>query len=202
MEHNMNQGKSKRRLISIGAFMGCLLSIAILVMFSDISQSVKTAYAGPDGQEVIAENVPDAAKERAYEERFKNLENKANTTDSRVVDIKTMTTQQIFYTQVEIAVLIVIALSFPLTLYLLSSKRLLSLSGLSSEVTATLILVEERQAKLTNILKDIQGEMDYMHSMSAPDLKNLIAQAEKYLKDNEQDLQKTGLPKGKPQTKQ
>ncbi len=59
-------------------------------------------------------------------------------------------------------------------------------------MTATLLLVEERQAKLANLLREIQVEIDYMENMSAPDLKKLIEQAEKYLKQNEKDLRETG----------
>jgi molecular chaperone DnaK (HSP70) len=74
----------------------------------------------------------------------------------------------------------------------MSRRRLLGLSGLSTEVTATLLLIEERQAKLANILKEIQGEIDYMETLSAPDLRKLIDQAEKYLKQNESDLERAG----------
>jgi hypothetical protein len=95
-------------------------------------------------------------------------------------------------------VLVVIALVFPATIWLISKKRLLGLSGLSDEVTATLLLVEERQAKLANLLKEIQSEMDYVQSLSAPDLKNLVQQAEKYLEQNRRDLESIGLAKSKP----
>ncbi|MBI5569819.1 MAG: hypothetical protein HY914_07740 [Desulfomonile tiedjei] len=95
-------------------------------------------------------------------------------------------------------VLVVIALVFPATIWLISKKRLLGLSGLSDEVTATLLLVEERQAKLANLMKEIQSEMDYVQSLSAPDLKNLVQQAEKYLEQNRRDLESIGLTKGKP----
>jgi molecular chaperone DnaK (HSP70) len=91
-----------------------------------------------------------------------------------------------------VVVLILIAVVFPITIWLMSRKRLLGLSGLSTEVTATLLIVEERQAKLANILKEIQEEIDYMHTMSAADLKKLIEQAEKYLKQNEIDLERAG----------
>ena len=80
----------------------------------------------------------------------------------------------------------------------MSRKRILGLSGLSTEVAATLLVIEERQAKLANILKEIQGEIDYLHTMSVPDLKNLIQQAESYLKQNEEDLEKAGSRKSKP----
>jgi hypothetical protein len=59
------------------------------------------------------------------------------------------------------------------------------------------LTVEERQAKLANILKEIQSEVDYLHTMSVPDLKGLIAQAEKYLEQNERDLEKAGSRKSR-----
>jgi C4-dicarboxylate-specific signal transduction histidine kinase len=106
------------------------------------------------------------------------------------------------YVKVVVIILAIIAVVFPLAIWLMSRKRLLGLSGLSSEVAATLLVVEERQAKLTNILKEIQGEIDYLHTMSVPDLKNLIQQAENYLKQNESDLEKAGaVRKKKPDTK-
>lgn len=91
-----------------------------------------------------------------------------------------------------VVVLIVIAAGFPLTVYLLSRKRILGLSQLSSEMSATLVTVEERQNKLANVLKEIQGEMDYLNSMSVPDLERLIKQAETYLAQNEQELRNVG----------
>jgi hypothetical protein len=103
------------------------------------------------------------------------------------------------YVKVIAVILGCIAVGFPLTVWLMSRKRILGLSGLSDEVSSTLVLVEERQAKLANILREIQSEIDYLHTMSAPDLKNLIQQAENYLKQNETDLQKTG-GKRKPES--
>jgi hypothetical protein len=88
--------------------------------------------------------------------------------------------------------LVLIAVSFPLIIWLISRRRLLGLSGLSDEAAATLLVVEERQAKLTSILKEIQSEVEYLHSMSGPDLKNLIEQAEKYLEQNKRDLERAG----------
>lgn len=105
------------------------------------------------------------------------------------------------YIRVVVIILAIIAVAFPLAIWLMSRKRILGLSGLSSEVAATLLVVEERQAKLTNILKEIQGEIDYLHTMSVPDLKNLIHQAESYLKQNESDLEKAGSMKKTPQKK-
>lgn len=105
---------------------------------------------------------------------------------------KMMSMELVRYVRIMVGVLIVIAILFPLTLWLLSKKRLIGLSGLASEVTATLLVVEERQAKLANLLREIQQEIDYMQNMSAPDLRKLIEQAEKYLKQNERDLKMTG----------
>lgn len=105
---------------------------------------------------------------------------------------KMISLELIHYVKIMVGILIVIAVVFPVTIWLMSRKRLLGLSGLSTEVTATLLVVEERQAKLTNILKEIQEEIDYLHTMSATDLKKLIDQAEKYLKQNQQDLEHAG----------
>lgn len=110
--------------------------------------------------------------------------------------------EMVTYVRVVVVILAIIAVVFPLTIWLMSRRRLLGLSGLSSEVAATLLMVEERQAKLANVLKEIQGEIDYLHTMSVPDLKNLIQQAESYLKQNEIDLEKTGSMRPSGQRKQ
>ena len=102
-----------------------------------------------------------------------------------------MARELIRYVKIMVAVLAAIAFGFPFTVWLLSKKRILGLSGLSQEVSATLLVVAERQAKLAHILKEIQGEIDYVHSMSVPDLQSLIKQAENYLKQNETDLTKS-----------
>lgn len=122
--------------------------------------------------------------------------------EERSLDIKMMSRELIGYVKLVVVVLVAIALVFPLTIWVMSKKRILGLSGLSPELAATLLVVEERQAKLANILKEIQGEIDYLHTMSVPDLKNLIQQAENYLKQNETDLEKTGRPASKADTGQ
>jgi hypothetical protein len=122
--------------------------------------------------------------------------------EERSYDNKMMARELIGYIKIMVFVLILIALGFPLIIWLLSRRRILGLSGLSSELAATVVLVEERQAKLANVLKDIQGEVDYLHTMSVPDLKDLIQQAENYLKQNEKDLEKAGIPRNKTQPRQ
>ena len=138
---------------------------------------------------------PDQSMEKRIEKIEQTLESIRVTgekAEDRSYFNKLMSMELIRYVRIMVIVLIVIAIAFPLTLWLLSRKRLLALSGLSDEVTATLLLVEERQAKLANLLREIQMEIDYMENMSAPDLKKLIEQAEKYLKQNEKDLRETG----------
>jgi len=136
---------------------------------------------------------PDWDEERVarIESTLESIRETGEKAEQRSFTNKMMAAELIRYVKLMILVLVAIAVGFPLSLWLLSRKRLVGLSGLSDEVTATLLMVEERQAKLTNILKEIQGEVDYLHSMSVPDLKNLIQQAETYLKQNEADLDKT-----------
>lgn len=121
------------------------------------------------------------------------IKNTSEMAESRSYTNKMMGAELIASVRVVVAVLIVIAVGFPLSLWLLSRRRLIGLSTLSSEIAATLVVVEERQAKLANILKELQDEMDFMHGASTPNLKDLIAQAEKYLKQNAQDLTNAGL---------
>ncbi len=129
------------------------------------------------------------------DKNLKDMSEKITKAEDRSWYNKMLGIESLSYLRIISVLLLVIAVVFPLTLWLLSSKRLIGLSGLSSEVASTLVLVEERQAKLANILKEIQGEVDYLHTMSAPDLKNLIQQAEAYLKQNEQDLSASGVKK-------
>ncbi len=105
---------------------------------------------------------------------------------------KLASTEVIKYLKIMIILLVFIALGFPLAIWLLNRSSFGKSSQSSQELTETLLIIEERQAKLANILKEIQGEIDYLHTMSAPDLKNLIQQAENYLKMNEKDIQKAG----------
>jgi hypothetical protein len=139
---------------------------------------------------------------RTMEQRIEEMEKALNKTEERSYDNKMMARELISYVKLVVAVLVAIALVFPLTIWVMSKKRILGLSGLSPELATTLLVVEERQAKLAVILKEIQGEIDYLHTMSVPDLKNLIQQAENYLKQNETDLGKAGRPKGKAETGQ
>ncbi len=134
---------------------------------------------------------------RRLEEMLLDMNQPARATESRSIYIKMATYELIAYLRWIVAALLAIALVFPLTIWLMSRRRILGLSGLSDELAGTLLTVEERQAKLANILKEIQSEVDYLHTMSVPDLKGLIAQAEKYLEQNERDLEKAGSRKGR-----
>ena len=100
------------------------------------------------------------------------------------------------YLKVMVALLILIALGFPLAIWLMTKSSSFQSSARSQDLAETLLTIEERQAKLAHILKDIQGEIDYLQTLSAPDLKNLIQKAENYLKLNEQDLKQAGSKPG------
>jgi hypothetical protein len=130
------------------------------------------------------------------EQTLESIRSTGQKAEERSLQNKLMARELISYIKVMVMVMVFIAIGFPLAIWTLSRKRLLGLSGLSTEVTATLLVVEERQAKLTNIMKEIQGEIDYLHTMSVPDLRNLIQQAEKYLEQNEHDLERVGKEKG------
>ncbi len=153
------------------------------------------------GAEAAAENAADQPKltpdERIsmIEKTLKSIKSTGEKAEERSYVNKMLGAELVKYVRLMVIALIIIAIGFPVTIWLLSRKRILGLSGLSTEVATTLLVVEERQAKLANILKEIQGEIDYLHTMSVPDLKILIQQAENYLKQNEQDLAKTGSRK-------
>ena len=69
---------------------------------------------------------------------------------------------------------------------------MLGLSGLSDEVAATILVVEERQAKLASILEEMQAEFDEEYARTSPDMKNLMDQAKKFLDENKRDLERVG----------
>jgi hypothetical protein len=149
-----------------------------------------TAAYGKDAP--TSQNLSPEERIARIEDALKSIKYTGEKAEDRSYQNKMMSIELVRYVRIMVGVLIAIAILFPLTLWLLSKKRLIGLSGLSTEVTATLLMVEERQAKLANLLREIQQEIDYMQNMSGPDLKKLIEQAEKYLKQNERDLKATG----------
>jgi hypothetical protein len=112
--------------------------------------------------------------------------------ESRSLENKIMAREQKRLAIGILLVLMTIALIFPFTIWLLSRKRLLGLSGLSDEVAATILVVEERQAKLARILEEMQSELDEEYARTSPDLKNLMEQAKKFLDENKRDLERVG----------
>ena len=185
-------------------YFSMLIAMLFWLMFSPLTTNVIQAVKGDSRlgtQSSVGDIIPDAlpSRELSPEERIEKIEEALNSiketgekSEERSYFNKMISLELISYVKLMVIVLIIIAVVFPLTIWLMSRRRLLGLSGLSTEVTATLLLIEERQAKLANILKEIQGEIDYMETLSAPDLRKLIDQAEKYLKQNEKDLERAG----------
>ena len=161
---------------------------------ADTSMAAQT----PGEEALVQSKVTQEARIEEIEKTLQSIKVTGEKAEERSYFNKMLGAELIKYLRLMVIALIVIAVGFPVIIWLLSRKRILGLSGLSTEVAATLLVIEERQAKLANILKEIQGEIDYLHTMSVPDLKNLIQQAESYLKQNEEDLEKTGSRKGKP----
>ena len=218
----MTEKRSKRKGPSI--FLRALFGTGVLLLIAlaflalgPISAQPPAESTGTTQSDTKADAAPTLSELRPLtgltpEERFERIENilvkmmpmvetmvpmveTLRKAEERTLFTKILSSELVGYVKLMVAALIAIAIGFPLTIWWMSRKRILGLSSLSDEVSATLVVVEERQAKLANILKDIQGEIDYVQSMSVPDLKNLIAQAEKYLKQNETDLEKAGTPK-------
>ena len=203
--------RRNRRFLPIVSALMCSVSLTALLLLSVTLATAQTVPAGtPDVPSASSTTTPSlqpdgkSGQAMAIEDRIRRLEEVLLDTkltgernESRVAYIKGVTYQLIAYLRWIVAALLAIALVFPLTIWLMSRRRILGLSGLSDELAATLLTVEERQAKLANILKEIQSEVDYLHTMSVPDLKGLIAQAEKYLEQSERDLEKAGSRKGR-----
>jgi hypothetical protein len=133
----------------------------------------------------------------SIENRFENIEKTLESIKStgekaedRSYFNKMASTEVIKYLKIMVLLLVLIALGFPLAIWIINRSGSSGYSSSSQELAETLLTVEERQAKLATILKEIQGEIDYLHTMSAPDLKNLIQQAENYLKMSQKDIDK------------
>lgn len=129
------------------------------------------------------------------DDRTRKSEGLLSLAETRTYEIKMMARQQTRLMRWQIGILLVIAVLIALAIWLLGRQRAVPGAALSAEITSTLVAVEERQAKLTNILKDIQQEIDYIHSMSVPDLKKLIEQAERYIEQNQKDLGRASVAK-------
>ncbi len=207
----------------VGAVVACLVLAAAVCYVTLAPFQIDAAYAVAENGQTPADSAvgsasgepgteePPATRVQRLEKVLASIETRMHQLEKILPSIKTtgemaeersfdnklMSRELIRYVKVMVIVLILIAIGFPLIIWLLSRRRILGLSGLSTEVAATVVLVEERQAKLANILKDIQGEIDYLHTMSVPDLKDLIQQAENYLKQNEKDLEKAGIAQDK-----
>lgn len=165
---------------------------------SDVSTSFRQSTGAASG-------VREPGNQLSPEERMLRMESVLNSiketgerSEERSYHNKMASVELVALTRLIVVLLVVIAAGFPLIIWILSRRRILGLSGLSSEMAATLLVVEERQAKLATILREMQGEIDYLHTMSTPDLKNLIQQAEAYLKQNEKDLGKAHSQSGTP----
>ncbi len=208
--------RSKGPAIFLRALLGASLLLTMALVFmtpgpvlaqtsseatDDNQASIKVGAVTPLPESQTATNLSADQRIELIENMLRSMTPMIETlkrAEERTYSTKLLSYELIKYLKLMVAALIVIAIGFPLTIWWMSRKRILGLSSLSDEVAATLLVVEERQAKLANILKDVQGEIDYVQSMSVPDLKNLIAQAEKYLKQNVTDLEKAGTPKTKP----
>ncbi len=168
----------------------------LLIGFSVQQQSaVAESGARNQIQESIVHN--QSMTPSSIENRFENIEKTLESIKStgekaedRSYFNKMASTEVIRYLKIMVLLLVLIALGFPLAIWIINRSGSSGYSSSSQELAETLLTVEERQAKLANILKEIQGEIDYLHTMSAPDLKNLIQQAENYLKMSQKDIDK------------
>jgi len=181
----------------------CLIDLPVLAQETSggsVPRKTETSMAAqtPVEEALVQSKLAQETRIEEIEKTLQSIKATGEKAEERSYFNKMLGAELIKYIRLMVMALIVIAVGFPVIIWLLSRKRILGLSGLSTEVAATLLVIEERQAKLANILKEIQGEIDYLHTMSVPDLKNLIQQAESYLKQNEEDLEKAGSRKGKP----
>jgi hypothetical protein len=174
----------------------CSMFFFLVIGFSVQQQSaIAESGARNQIQEGIVHN--QSMTPSSIENRFENIEKTLESIKStgekaedRSYFNKMASTEVIKYLKIMVLLLVLIALGFPLAIWIINRSGSSGYSSSSQELAETLLTVEERQAKLATILKEIQGEIDYLHTMSAPDLKNLIQQAENYLKMSQKDIDK------------
>jgi hypothetical protein len=177
-----------------------LLAVILLCVFqgSTMAKQSSALTGSGDGGVVSVESKDQPTDSSgAVEIRFAEIEKllqdmkiTLGKAERRSLENKLMNFAVVAWVKAVFIALIIIAVSFPITIWLISRKRLMGLPGLSDEVAATIVVVEERQAKLVSILKEIQSEVEYLQSSAGPDLKNLLEQAEKYLQQNKRDLER------------
>lgn len=143
-----------------------------------------------------ADSVNQQKWEKWLQDRLNSMQSTLEQAELRSYQNKMMGRELVRLVRAAVVVLVIIAVGFPFVVWLLSRKRILGLSGLSQEVAATLVIVEERQSKLAAILRDIQIEMDYLHARPSHDLTAMMEQARSYLDQNNEDLAKLRDTKG------
>ncbi|GEM_PF-1992976 len=84
--------------------------------------------------------------------------------------------------------LALIAVGFPGLFIWYNSRRLKRMTAISSEIAGTLVLVQERQARLGDTLREMQDELDYIPVSSAPDFAKLLKEAEQSLNEASRKL--------------
>lgn len=184
-----------RVLLTLLAAIATLCVITISPLFAVDDNSVNQGST----RIVQSQDTSSASIENRFEKIEKTLESIRFTgekAEDRSYFNKLVSFEVFKYLKVMVALLILIALGFPLAIWLMTKSSSFQSSARSQDLAETLLTIEERQAKLAHILKDIQSEIDYLQTLSAPDLKNLIQKAENYLKLNEQDLKQAGSKPG------
>jgi hypothetical protein len=130
----------------------------------------------------------DEARMKRMEDAIRDIQVTGDKTESRIYFVKETGYQIISLVKIAVAVLILIAAGIPLVIWVFTRRGLLDFSGHSSKVSDALVEVEERQAKLAGIFKDLQDEIEILNASSAPDLKRLVERAKQYIEQNEKDL--------------
>ncbi len=189
----------KLKIVANSKWYVLILSSMFFFLLIGFSVQQQSAVADSGARDQIQENVAhgQSMTPSSIENRFENIEKTLESIKStgekaedRSYFNKMASTEVIRYLKIMVLLLVFIALGFPLAIWIINRSGSSGYTSRSQELAETLLTVEERQAKLANILKEIQGEIDYLHTMSAPDLKNLIQQAENYLKMSQKDIDK------------
>jgi hypothetical protein len=130
----------------------------------------------------------DETRMKRIEDTIRDIQVTGQKAESRTYFVKETGYQIINLIRIAVGILILIAAGVPLVIWIFTRRGLLDFSGHSSRMSDALVEVEERQAKLVSIFKDLQDEIEILNASSAPDLKRLVERASQYIEQNEKDL--------------
>ena len=186
----------KRWMYILRSFLGIILIVFTILAVGSLSWLLEPQTIGAAPAEapklVTSDPAPSAGLEAAdrfgpMEKLLKAIERTSYKAERRSYENKMMARELIGNVRAIIIVLAITAISFPVSLWIVGT-RLLRALGLSTDMAETIIAIEERQAKLSQTLKELQQELELLDFGSVPTVKKLVDSAQEYVDDADRDL--------------